>query len=228
MSVELAGANVVVAARQFNPSVFSQLWLGRNGIVAEDDFLPGCLFSDQAVNVVSPSFGLLVVPPQLQFVPALPVESQRELIVDKVGMIVDLLPHTPYVGAGLNFFYHLRPDDGDVPALTRLLFYNPERPLSQFFQSSDARFGVYFSKDFLDCRLKLDVKPIVVPDGSGTMEVVQFAFNFHLDVPPDGSEPQSAIKRHLQNWDDAAVEAKGIVESLNVGEQDHANDLAQT
>ena len=41
MPSELVNSNVVIAAQQFNPSVFSQIWLFRNNIVREDELLEG-------------------------------------------------------------------------------------------------------------------------------------------------------------------------------------------
>lgn len=214
MTIDPAKSNVVVAARQFNPSIFKQLWLVKNDIVDEDDFGDGCWFSDPAVNVETGRFGLLVVPPQLQFVPKVSPEEQERLIVEKVGAVVGALPHTPYTAVGLNFFWHLRPEVSDVPALTRRLFHVPEKPLFRQFESQDARFGGYFSKDILGCRLKLDIKPILLPSAEEEekIEVLQFAFNFHLDVPQEGDDAVRCIHRQLEHWDEARTEATRIVE----------------
>src|SRR5262249_55230541 len=69
MRRELVGSSVVIVARNFNPSVTSQLWLARNGVVEEGDFLPGCIFTDLLVQVRTRRFSLLFTPEQLQFVP---------------------------------------------------------------------------------------------------------------------------------------------------------------
>jgi len=212
MPIELARSNLVIAAHQFNPSIFSQLWLVRNGIVREDEFSPGCLFSDQAVNVECEHFALLVVPPQMQFAPKVPPESEAELVEQKVGAIVRALPHTPYSAIGLNFIWHVEPEDGDVGAMTRALFFNADRSTCQVFDAEDARFGAYFSRDLFGCRLKLDVKPIIRQTGDERREVVQFAFNFHLDVPQETDEIVAAIERQLGIWDDARDEAARIVQ----------------
>ena len=210
--MELAGSNVVITAHHFNPSIFSQLWLVRNEILGEDDFASGCLFSDQAANVESEQFGLLVVPPQMQFVPRLPPDQQGDLVSNKVGSIVRALPHTPYKAIGLNFLWHVEPEDADVSALTRKLFYDPDRTICQLFDVADARFGAYFSKDILGCRLKLDVKPITRETKDEPRELVQFAFNFHLDLPQEANETIVAIEGDLRIWDDARMETARIVE----------------
>jgi hypothetical protein len=210
MSIGLVSSNLVIVARHFNPSVFSQLWLVRNGIMEEQDFVAGCVFSDQAVNVDSHQFALLVVPPQLQFAPKVLPEQQGSLVQAKIGAIVRALPHTPYTAIGLNFFWHVQPEDGDVAALTRALFYRDNQPMCRLFDTEDARFGAYFSKATFGCRLKLDIKPIMLQGKEERSEVVQFAFNFHLDLPPDGDEAVAAIERHLEIWDQARSESANI------------------
>jgi hypothetical protein len=212
MPIELVRSNLVITAHQFNPSIFSQLWLLRNGIVREDEFSPGCLFSDQAVSVECEQFALLVLPPQMQFAPKVPAQSEAELVEQKVGAIVRALPHTPYSAIGLNFIWDLEPEDGDVGAMTRALFFNADRGICQVFDVEDARFGAYFSRDLFGCRLKLDVKPITRQRGDERRELVQFAFNFHLDVPQETDEAVAAIERQLGIWDDARDEAARIVQ----------------
>jgi len=212
MPLESAGASLVIAAHHFNPSVFSQLWLVRNNVAGEGEFRPGCLFSDQAVNVEAESFALLVVPPQLQFVPKGPPEGQGDLVRAKVGTIVRALPHTPYSAVGVNFIWHLTPDDGNIPAATRALFYVSGRRLWREFDREDARFGAYLSKDIFGCRLKLDVKPVIKHAAGTKSEVLQFAFNFHSDVPQEGNRVVEAIEGHLAKWDEAKAEATRIVQ----------------
>src|SRR5690606_15898023 len=123
----------------------------------EDDNLPGSIFSDAFVQVRVDDFGLLVLPPQLQFVPTVSHENQQELIVKKLGPIIAAIPHTPYTGLGLNFSWHLVPKDGDINRLCRQLFFVPNSPIYNHFETDNPRFGAYLSKDFQDFRLKLDI-----------------------------------------------------------------------
>ena len=67
MKMEKFQANVVIIARQFNPSIISQHWLIKNNILAEDDFEDGSVFSPVMVNVQSKVCHILVLPDQLQF-----------------------------------------------------------------------------------------------------------------------------------------------------------------
>lgn len=210
MPSEHVGSNVVVVARQFNPSVFSQIWLVRNGIVGEDSFTGGCLFSDEVAKIETKQFGLLVIPPQLQFQPRESLGQEDELVANKVGAIVQILPHTPYAAIGLNFAWHIWPEDGNIQAFSRSLFLPPS---GAWFEAcavaENALFGAYMSTDVLGCRMRLDVKPIDVPTKDHALHRLQFAFNFQLDVT--GENAVDAIRQHLGRWRQAKNEACRII-----------------
>lgn len=211
MSLELVGSNTVIVAQQFNPSVMSQLWLVRNGLLNDDDFLPGCVFTDMLVQVRSREFQLVVVPPQCQFSPSVEVEREQEVIVAKVGSIVRTLPHTPYRGIGLNFVWHLVPDDGDVRSTSRALFFREDGPFHQDFTDENSRFGAYMSKDALGVRMKIDAKPIIVNQHQkDERELIQFACNFHTDIAPD-DDGVAKIEQVLGRWNEAREESSRIV-----------------
>jgi len=210
-----AGSVAVIVANHFNPSIFKQGWLTKLGVVGPDDLLEeGNLFSDTVAQVRSKYFHMLVLPGQMQFVPAVLPEQEEELLLDKVGSIVRELPHTPYTAIGLNFNWQLSPNDGDMGRLTRELFTTPDRPLYQRFGGDNARFGAYLSKDFGLFRLKLDVRPVHLAEGEETHYRLQFLFNFHSSV--DGAEQ---IVERLGHWNEIRQEAREILESVEPGLQ---------
>jgi hypothetical protein len=214
MSIQLAGSNVIIAARQFNPTVFSQLWFVRNELLAEEDFGPGYLFSEAVVQMATPQFLMLVVPSQLQFSPNDQVEDQQALIQEKVGRIVERLPHTPYLAVGLNFVWHMRDERAGIEQLSRELFFKNDSELYRRFDAEDAKFGAYLSRNFGGCRQKLDIKPISLDEsGLEEMQRLQFAFNFHRDLT-NAEEPVRCIEEMLGRWNEARAESMRIVESL--------------
>lgn len=214
MSIQLAGSNVIIAARQFNPTVFSQLWLVRNELLAEEDFGPGYLFSEAIVQMATPQFLMLVVPSQIQFSPNDQVEDQQALIQEKVGRIVERLPHTPYVAVGLNFVWHMRDEQVGIEQLSRELFFKNDSELYRRFDAEDAKFGAYLSRDFGGCRQKLDIKPISLDkSGPEEMQQLQFAFNFHRDLT-DAEGSVRRIQEMLGRWNEVRAESMRIVESL--------------
>jgi hypothetical protein len=206
-----AGCAVVIAGQQFNPTVFNQAWLLRLGVLDDDTLESGSLFSDGVVHVRATTFDMLVIPPQLQFIPRVAESSQQELIVAKLSAIVSAIPHTPFSGLGLNFNWHLVPDDASTNRLSRDLFFLPDRPLYQRFQSENSRFGAYLSKDFGPFRLKLDIKPITVQLADHVEQRIQFAFNFHFDLQDDAA---ASITQRLEQWGEVATEVNEVISSI--------------
>jgi len=180
--------------------------------MADDQFLPGCIFTDNVSQVISSDFRLTVLPNQLQFTPLVPETDQGNLARDKVGPIVELLPHTPYTAAGVNFVWHVRPEDRTVYQFERELFPNQNGPFIRHFQDPDSHFGGYFSRNILDCRLKLDARPVDVPRDDEQPEVfLQLAFNYHRDLSENAV---ADIHSHLNNWEQARNFAPDLVMSL--------------
>jgi hypothetical protein len=217
MHRELIGSSVVVVAQNFNPSVTSQLWLVRNGVVPEGEFLPGCIFTDVLVQVRTRRFSLLFTPEQFQFVSTPSEADTHALMRETIGRVIETLSHTPYRALGLNFTWHLLPEGSDVGGLSRRLFFVPERPLFRDFDVPDASFGSYLSRDLLGFRLKLDVKPVTVtPPGSGPEQRLQLLYNFHADLP-EGEQAVERLQEHLRRWGDAAEMAR--TSAASIGEE---------
>lgn len=211
MQVEFANANVVIAARHLNPSVFNQLWLVDNEIVARDEFTSGCVFSEMIVNVHTNRFRLFVSPEQLQFVPAKFDEDTATLLQQVLVRIVQGVPHTPYTAVGLNFVW-LAADD-QLGDLSRSLFFRPSQPLYEAFNVEDARFGCYLSRELLGGRLKLEIKPATVrkDDDEFPTERLQFSFNLHYDIQA-GTDAASQIEAILSHWADAKNEVIRLID----------------
>ena len=210
MSHLLMNSAIVIVARQFNPSIVRSDWLIRNGILGEEDFMPGCVFTDMLVQVRSRMFDLLVAPEQCQLTPLVEPDEQQQLISEKVGTIIRTLPHTPYTALGLNFDWRLSPEKTTVGTLSRHLFFVPESPLHKELDSEDARFGGYVSKDVLGFRMKLNVKPIQDLEDE-ERQWLQFGFNFHLDLPSGQEDRIATIESALTRWHAARAESERIL-----------------
>lgn len=214
MESSLKTANVVIAARQFNPTIFDQIWLLDNELATREDFRGENVFTltPPFVQFRAPAFALVVLPDQLQFAPQPVNERAGQLILDKVGRIVELLPQTPYVAVGLNYVWHLIPDASQFAGFCKDLF-SKENPLFAAFDVDDARYGGYLSKNVLGARLKLDIKPVTIgapPEGS---EALQFAFNYNLDLPRSAAAVDQILDM-LRRWDEARNQSQEIVHAV--------------
>lgn len=212
MKVEPGTSNAVIVAHQFNPSVVNQVWLVDNDIVARDEFQEGCVFSDMVVNVNAKDFSLFVSPEQLQFVPKDGGQPIAETL-RRLEKLVEGIPHTPFSGLGLNFVWIA--SDIDINALSRKLFFVPDSALYNAFDTKDARFGGYMSRDFNGGRLRLDIKPVTltVRETGVSVDRIQFSFNFHFDTAP-GKAGATAISQHLKLWQAASEEVLSILQLI--------------
>ena len=213
MKMEMNPAIVVIIARQFNPSIISQYWLIKNGIFTEEEIQPDSMFSPVIANVHFRDCHVLVLPEQLQFTSKLADQSSQELLISKLGKIVQALPHTPFVAVGMNFSWQVYDeDDASNAALGRKLFFRDNSPLYKFFDVDDARFGSYMSREILGCRLKLDIKPVTVPCPEGASYRLRFGFNFHLQLTED--DKAESILNLFQKWDKAKETAVSLMKQI--------------
>jgi len=208
MRVELITENAVVVAHQFNPSIVTQMWLVRHEIINENEFGEACVFTPAFVQVRSSSFHLTILPERLHFRPLCSDDEAADLVRDKVGSLVGLLPQTPYSAVGLNFTWLIVPEDGNTRSLLRELFFKNNNPIDQEFDTEDALFGGYYSRSELGGRLKLDVKPVNVESPQLSEQRIQIAFNFHRDVEENAAHD---IQEFVAQWNRAKESAKHIM-----------------
>jgi hypothetical protein len=209
----LDAANIVITANHFNPSIFNQLWLVKNHIMGEDDFEGPGVFVESVSQVEGREFRLLVIPPQLQFLPRVEIKREQSIVEEKLGQIVAALPHTPYAAVGLNFIYRFRPES--VPEFTRKAFCRSDRKVFQSFDAEDAHFGAYMSKDWHGMRLKLDIKPITRDEDGTQVSGVAVSFNFHRDLVME--DRVAEIKDCLAKWGAAKAQAELLSPQIEEG-----------
>jgi hypothetical protein len=182
--VNLTNGNIVIVAQNLNPSIFTQLWLLKQGVFVEEEFKQESFFTPAAVNVFTDNSQLLIVPERLQLT-FLNTDKQDVLAKRIIGTIVEALPHTPYNALGFNFTWVSEPSEGTgFSEKLREMFLSPKNPLASYFNDDNARFGMYMSKDVDNMRLKLDMKP-VTHSQERSKEALQLIFNFHKDLKDD-------------------------------------------
>lgn len=207
-----AGSTAVVIAQRFNPTAAGEYQLITRGVLKKEEIGEGSIFTDVLIQVRSEQFHMLLLPEQLQFIPAVPLEEEQQLIIDKLGSLVKSLPVTAYKGLGLNFAWLYESPDGDINRVSRAMFYVEDRLVFSAFGDDNARYGAYLSKDFDGFRMKLDIKPVSVPVDGGSLEHrLQFAFNFHRDLGAGGA---LEICERLGKWNKVRAEAERIIDAI--------------
>lgn len=199
MPVEAVHQNSVVVANQVNPTIFTPAWLyGQAALIPQDTIEPGAIIAPQVVQIQTADFHLMVLPDRIQLTPKCEHDRQGDVVRRIMGGIVGQLPHTPYLAVGMNFAFHVHPTS-PYPQRDRELF-GRENSVGQFFAAEDARFGAYYSQNYLGCRLKLEIKPAHHIENRADEF---FAFSFNFNKPIQRETAVQEIRDLLARWDEA-------------------------
>lgn len=171
MGFSLRGTNIIILAKNHNPSIISKEWLEQKEVVTEKvlNFTHTPVFS----LVETENFNLLVDPDRLQIL-LKNITPENVVHLPIIGSrYVNHLPETPYRAMGLNYLYEvpIQPE-----SLKRILVHN-ETKFKQIF-SEKYHFGEIIFFNFKDFQVKVIIQPIL-PDHP---EKVTADFNFHFDA----------------------------------------------
>jgi len=204
--------NIVIVAHNLNPSIFTQIWLVKNNIINENDFLSDSLFTSAVVSVNTNDLQLLVVPERIQLT-FKNKETQEKLINEVLRKIVNLLPHTPYSAIGFNFELILEPVDlKEFPKITKSIFVSDRNPLVTFFDNEDSRFGIVMTREVEKMRLNLNIRPVEKITESGKEEALKFIFNFNKNLEPESA--LETINAILNSWTIAKEMCDKIIKKM--------------
>jgi hypothetical protein len=214
MNSELKIRNIVVVG-SFNPISFDKYFFVKNGIMTEEQITPNCMFLPQLVQVITPSFHLVANPVQIVINAIKPSESfdiaelLQKILGTSTGFVIS--------GSGVNFNWFITNDnESDLEKYTKELCFNGSNIIqSTFFTGDNTTFGFYSSKNFLDCRLKLDVKPIryKTDEMKEDKAALQFEFNFHKDYK-DSETDSKLLLKILKDYKQYQAESNLIMEKI--------------
>lgn len=216
MNFELKIRNIVLVGL-FNPLTFDKYFFIKNGIILEDQPLHNQLFLPDFVQLVTPNFNLTINNIQL-VLSALNSALESNEIAQILIRILEISRDIKIGGSGINFNWYVSDDKNakSLPSFSKRLFFNPNNKLqNEIFNEEDATFGFYSSKNLLNTRLKLDVKPVIYKEITQKDEeaAIQFQFNFHKDYK-DSDIAKSELKELLLNYDSFRKETEKILGCL--------------
>jgi hypothetical protein len=191
---------MVVLARAFNPSIFSQEWLLKNELV-EGGFGETSVTTPVASQHAVGNLGILVIPDRLQVTYPPGDDGALAKAQTLVCGVAQRLPHTPIHAIGVNFNYIIEIQQERFHLALRRMFLCPGSPFAPHFKGEDALFGGYFSTDFMKTRLKLDVKPVEPSKGTTASCHLRLNFNFHRDLDEtDRDKAVQELRETVDGW----------------------------
>jgi len=193
--MELKNANIVILAKNHNPSIVSKEWLTQRKIVEEkvDKFSHSPLFS----LVETASLALVLDPDRLQVSLKNASLSTLELLPKLTEKYVCNLPETPYTAIGFNFLFQM----ASMVDSIKKLFKPDDKKFSELF-SADYQVGGNISYKFDGFFAKVALLP--VDDGSILADL-----NFHFNCK--GTED---IKIALKKYDSTIKKSTDILTGL--------------
>ena len=214
--VELKIKNIVLAGI-FNPTIFDKYFFIKNGLIKDEEILSNSVFGVLGnVQLVTNKINFSINANQIVVTDLMPNENINEIEV-LIAAFIKAANLINITGLGINFNWFLDDKAKTIPQLTREYFYSDDITLfSKYFNTEDASFGVYASRNFGNSRLKLDVKPSLVQELNNPIlqSVIHLSFNFHFDIK--NKDNNSEVLEYLKDYGMYKKESENIMLNYNV------------
>ncbi len=187
MDISLIGANIVILAKNHNPSIISKEWLSQKNIIV-DNFIN--FTHTPAFSIVeSESFSLVVDPDRLQLAVKGDIQNKIDALEQSILTYVQALPEVPYSAIGFNFLYIIETRNDII----KEIFHPPDEMFKDLF-TEDYQLGgiIKFNSDgFL---VTINLQPNI---NNNENNEIRADVNFHY-LLGDSSETSDIIEKHNQ------------------------------
>jgi hypothetical protein len=179
-SFTLGAGNIVILARNYNPSIVSKEWLYEKNIVRETvtNFIhtpPLSVVETERVSLVLDESRLQV---SLKTINPESIEALPKIVTT----FVSCLPETPFVAVGFNYTYYIARENSRM----KTLFALDDTKLKELF-SENCEVGLIVSFPFEEFVVRMSAPPARDEDSRVTID-----FNFHSECHGD-----DAVKERL-------------------------------
>lgn len=169
MDISLIGANIVVTAKNHNPSIISKDWLSQKGII--EDKIVSFTHTPAFSVVETENLSFFVDPDRFQLSLKREFVNRVNSLPEKISFYISALPETPYTAIGFNFVYLVKTNG---TSLNKIYCYNNEKLKSLF--SEDYQLGSLIKYKFGKFAVKLIISP-----NSDNETVADFNFHCQLE-----------------------------------------------
>lgn len=198
MEFSLTGANIVVLAKNHNPSIVTKEWLTDNKIFEENivNFVHTPIFSTVETN----NFNLIVDSDRLQLSIKKVTTSNIRNLPQIIMSYISKLPETPYTAIGFNHIYQIMVR----PKRLKEIFSPDDKKFREIFEG-DYQIGGIINFKFNDFIVRTNIQ-------SFNAKKIRMVFNFHF-----GSKDVEEIKKRLIEYSDTIERTKKIIRGLFSG-----------
>jgi len=194
----LKGVNIVILARNYNPSIVSKEWLYQKNIIDEKvaNFIhtpPLSFVETERISFVLDEDSLRI---SLKTVSPEGIEALPKIATK----FVSCLPETPFKAIGFNYSYHTASGSSHL----RALFSPNDTKLKRLFSKS------YEIGSMVSFQFKEFLVSVSAPPARGESARMTVNFNFHSD-----SQDAEAVKARLRLHPQTIKKAEGILRGLS-------------
>ena len=194
----LRGTNIVILARNYNPSIVSKEWLYEKNIVKETvtNFVhtpPLSVVETERISFVLDENRLQI---SLKSITTESVESLPKI----AACFVSCLPETPFVTIGFNYSYNIPKETSRL----KTLFALDDTKLKELF-SENCEVGLIVSFPFKAFIVRMTAPPI-----RGKITRITMDFNFHSD-----SRGAVEVKKRLKLYPETIEKTQEILRGLS-------------
>lgn len=200
----------IVLVGKFNPASFDKYFFIKNEILKEEEILTGSIFGALGgMQLVSNKYNIIISINQIIISATNPEKDDDEIEATIISLIKGA-KKVNVVALGMNFHWHIEDSEKSMEIISKEFFYNDKLDLfTKFFNSEDALFGAYASINYMDSRLKLDIKPNNIIDNASKKNVMNFAFNFHFDIV--NRDDNSELIKYLSDYNAYKEKSEEII-----------------
>jgi len=194
----LSGTNIVILARNYNPSIVSKEWLYEKNIVRETviNFVhtpPLSVVETERISFVLDENRLQI---SLKSITTESIESLPKI----AASFVSCLPENPFVAVGFNYSYNIPKETSRLKALFAL----DDTKIKELF-SENCEVGLIVSFPF-----KAFIARMTAPPIRGKITRIMIDFNFHSD-----SRGADEVKKRLKLHPETTEKTEEILRGLS-------------
>lgn len=212
-NLQILQSFVIVGA--YNPRNFDKHFFIKNEVIQENEMNDGTIFDAiGAIQVLSENISIIVTMNQIA-VTAFNDENGNARFFKIVQSILDVTDLTSVRAVGSNFHWGCFDSSITLNALSKKLFFNQTNGvLNRFFNQADTLYGYYTSTNYLDSRLKLEIKPQNANPENLNTEHLLYIFNYHHEIKTN--ERKSDVLKQWQDFDKYFVHSYEVMQSQTI------------
>ncbi len=187
MDISLIGANIIILAKNHNPSIISKEWLSQKNIIA-DNFIN--FTHTPAFSIVeTESFSLVVDPDRLQLAVKGDIQNNIDALEQSILTYVQALPEVPYTAIGFNFLYNIEARKDII----KEILHPPDEIFNKLFSENYQLGGIikFNSDGFL---VTINLQPNI---NNNEYNEIRADVNFNY-LLVDSSKTSDIIEKHNQ------------------------------